>query len=316
MKKYLYLLLVISTVCKAQTKPAKVNAAVKTAPIAQPAIPEGNPARDNVAIYPFSCATGFDYDYAESVGTAIEAGFVRSQRFNVVERSRFRAINKEERFKEANTAELVKVASKFGAKYIITGHITGANTGELYSSYDHKFQGYQTSVSVAFKIIEVETGLIKVSESMSIAGTGGSTSLAKGMAYASIDGITRKLIAANFPQRFKFMAIGTTAVKKKVQVLTTFKFWGGSDNGIKAGDVLEVYYLTYVINPANQRRVEEKNSLGLATVIAVNSGGTASCEVYKPQKFGLQMLEMATKTPELMVIEYTGGGKPRGFFDL
>ena len=276
----------------------------------------GDPTKDNVAIYPFTSASGFEYDYAESVGTAIEAGFVRSVRFNVVERNRFGAISKEERFKEANTSDLVKMAVKFGAKYIITGHITGANTGELYSSYDHKFQGYQTSISVAFKIIEVETSLIKVSESMNIVGQGGSTALAKGNAYGSIDGITRKLIAANFPQRFKFMALGTTEVKKKQQVLTSFKFWGGADNGVKVGDIVEIYYLSYVTNPATNKQVEEKNSVGIATITAVNSGSTSSCEVYKPQKYGAQMLDLATKTPNLMVIEYTGGSRPRGFFDF
>lgn len=307
---------------KPSAPPVKpITAAASPADPQPPVVPavkpvSAEPGKDNVAIYPFTCATGFDYDYAESVGTAIEAGFVRSVRFNVVERNRFGSINKEERFKEANTADLVRIAAKFGAKYIITGHITGANTGELYSSYDHKFQGYQTSISVAFKIIEVETSLIKVSESMSIVGQGGSTSLAKGNAYASIDIITRKLIAANFPQRFKFMSVLATDVRKKHDVLVSFKFWGGADNGVKVGDVVEIYNLSYVTNPATHQQVEEKNSVGMATITAVNSGSTASCEVYKPQKYGAQLLELAAKTPELMIIEYTGGSKPRGFFDF
>lgn len=321
-------LLISASLTLAQSKSKKTGSSPKAAaPVAQPAAVTatdpappaavaGVPAKDNVAIYPFTSATGFDYDYAESVGTAVESGFVRSQRFNVVERNRFGVISKEEKFKEANTAEIVRLAAKFGARYIITGHITGAATGELYSSYDHKFEGYQTSISIAFKIIEVETSLIKVSESMNIAGQGGSTALAKGAAYASIDGITRKLIAANFPQRFKFMSIGATEVKKKQQVLTSFKFWGGADNGIKVGDVVEIYSLSYVTNPATHRQVEEKNSLGIATITAVNSGSTSSCEVYKPQKYGAQLLDVVTKTPDLVVVEYTGGSKPRGFFDF
>lgn len=329
MKQFLLLLTGIALLnlsLQAQTKTKKQTSApvAKTsgttavtpaaAPAASPVL--GDPGKDNVAIYPFTSAAGFVYDYAEGVGSAVEAGFVRSVRFNVVERNRFGAISKEERFKEVNTSDLVKVAAKFGAKYIITGHITGANTGEVYSTYDHKFQGYQTTISVAFKIIEVESSLIKVSESMNIVGQGATSALSKGNAFASIDGITRRLIAANFPQRFKFMSVGTTEVMKKQQVLTTFKFWGGADNGVKVGDVVEVYYLTYVTNPATNRQVEEKNNIGIATITAVNSGSTASCIVYKPQKYGAKMLELVNKDTGLIIIEYTGGSKPRGFFDF
>lgn len=324
--KLTVLIISLSTAGYAQQKTAKAGIKRNTASQAAPGVQNqpqqvqaspvsGDPAKDNVAIYPFTSATGYDYEYAQSVGNAVESGFVRSARFNVVERNRFGSIKQEERFKEVNTDNIVKLAAKFGAKYIITGHITGANTGETYSNYDHKFTGYQTSISLAFKIIEVETGLIKATESINISGSGGSTAIAKGNAFASIDGITRRLIAGNFPQRFKFMAVGATEVRKKQQVLSTFKIWGGSDNGIKAGDLVEVYYLNYIVNPATGKKIEERNNIGFATITAINSGSTSSCEVYKPQKYGAQMLEAVTKTPDMVVIEYTGGLKPKGFFE-
>ncbi|RZA01343.1 MAG: hypothetical protein EOO68_10475 [Moraxellaceae bacterium] len=275
----------------------------------------GDPSKDVVAIYPFTSAQGYDYDYAQSVGNAVEAGFVRSARFNVVERNRFGSIKSEEMFQEVNTSNIVKVAAKLGAKYIITGHITGANTGETYDS-NNKFSGYQTSISVAFKIIEVESSLIRISESLIITGRGGSTATAKGAAYASIDGITRRVIAASFPQRFKFMSAGTVETKKTVTILYTFKFWGGSDNGIKPGDAVEIYLLSYATNPTTGKKVEERTNLGIATITAVNSGSTSTCEVYRPKKFGAQIQEAITKTPDLVVIEYSGGQKPKGFWDL
>jgi curli biogenesis system outer membrane secretion channel CsgG len=316
-----FLFLMAGTQSFAQVK-AKKPAPKPTAkaPVAAP-VPEekpiaGDPSKDNVAIYPFTSAAGYDYDYAESVGNAIESGFVRSTRFNVVERNRFGSISQEERFKEVNTDNVVRAAAKLGAKYIITGYVTGANINSVYNTYDHQLQGYQASISVSFKIIEVESSLIKTSESINIVGSGGTPALAKGSAYASIDEITRRIIASNFPQRFKFMSVGTTEIKKKVPVLTTFKFWGGSDNGVKVGDAVEVYILSYVTNPSTNKQVEEKNSLGIATITAVNSGSTSTCEVYKPQKYGAQMLDAITKSPDLVTIEYTGGVKPRGFFDF
>ncbi|WP_352432884.1 CsgG/HfaB family protein [Mucilaginibacter sp. PAMB04168] len=276
----------------------------------------GDPSKDNVAIYPFTSATGYDYDYAQSVGNAVESGFVRSTRFNVAERNRFGAISAEERFKEVNTDNVVKIAAKLGAKYIITGHITGASSNPVYNSYDHKLQSYQTTISLSFKIIEVQTSLIKVAESINIIGSGGTTALSKGNAYASIDGITRRLIAAYFPQRFKFMAVGEKEMKKKQEVLKSFKIWGGSDHGIKPGDAVEIYILNYVRNPATGKQVEERTNLGIATITAINSGTTATCEVYRPGKYGAQMLEVINKSPDMVVIEYTGGAKPKSFWDL
>lgn len=303
---------------KSSVKTATKNT-VSPAPVKQPE-PEikpvlAEPGKEVVAIYPFTSASGYDYSYAQSVGNAIESGFVRSVRFNVVERSRFGAISQEERFKEANTTNVVKVAAKFGAKYIITGFITGASTNEIYDN-EHKFSGYQTSISVAFKIIEVETSLIKASEPIIITGKGGSEAVAKGNAYSSIDEITRRIIASYFPQGFKLMSIASTEIKKKQEVLSTFKFWGGSENGVKVGDVVEIYLLNYIVNPQTNRKVEERTNIGFATVIATNSGTSSTCSVYKPQKFGAQLLNTFKTTPDLVVISYSGGAKPRGFFDF
>ena len=321
---FLLLVTVISSDCLAQQRtkhqpPRKPVAEAAPAPQPEEAkVPPvaGDPSKDNVAIYPFTVASGFDYEYAQSVGNAVESGFVRSTRFNVLERSRFGSIKEEERFKEVNTDNVVRQAAKFGAKYVVTGHITGAATSPVYNSYDHSLGGYQTSISLAFKIIEVETGLIKVAENLNITGSAGSETQAKGNAIAKIDGITRNIIASYFPQKFKFMAIGATEVKKKQNVLTTFKFWGGSDNGIKPGDVVEVYFINYAVNPSTNKKVEEKNNIGWATITAINSGSTATCEVYKPQKYGAAMLEAVNKTPDLVVIEYTGHDRPRNFFGL
>jgi len=278
--------------------------------------PVANPSgKDVVAIYPFTSATGYEYDYAESVGNAIESGFVRSNRFTVVERNRFGAMKDEDRFKEANTADVVRVAARFGAKFIVTGHITGASTGTLHDPQG-RFSGYQTSISLSFKIIEVSSGEIKVTESLNLAGSGGSTPAAKGAAYGSIDGITRRIIASYFPQRFPFMAVLTKDTKKRQgEILTSFKIWGGSDQGLKVGDMVEVYSLSEIMNPVTHKMVQEKQLVGAAEVAAINSGTTATCTVYKPGKYGKPLLDLVTASPDKVAVEYTGGVKPKSFWD-
>jgi len=272
------------------------------------------PGKEIVAIYPFTTSRGYDYEYAQSVGNAVEAGFVKSSRFTVVERTRFGSIKTEERFQEVNTSSIVKVASKFGAKYIVSGHITGANTGELHDSQG-KFTGYQTSISVAFKIIDVETSQIKVTENLNLAGSGGSTASSVGSAYSSIDGVTRRVIASYFPQRFPFMAIVAKETKKKEEQLTAFKIWGGSDHGLKAGDMVEIYVVTEVMNPATKKKISEKQLVGAAEISQINSGTTATCTVFKPRKYGKALLDLVSGTPEIIAIEYTGGQRPKSFWD-
>ncbi len=270
--------------------------------------------KDVIAIYPFTTASGYDYEYAQSVGNAVESGFVKSNRFTVVERSRFGSIRNEERFKEVNTTEVVKAASKFGAKFIVVGHITGVTTGSTVDNQG-RFSGYQTSISVAFKIIDVETGQIKVTESLNLSGGGGSTATAKGNAYNSIDGVTRRVIASYFPQRFPFMAILSKDTKKKEEILTSFKIWGGSDQGLKAGDMVEVYVLSEVLNPATKKMIEEKQFICAAQVSAINSGTTSTCMVWRPRKYGKALLDLVNGTPEKVVVEFTGNVRPPSFWD-
>ncbi|MGI4728755.1 MAG: hypothetical protein ACRYGB_09305 [Janthinobacterium lividum] len=112
------------------------------------------------------------------------------------------------------------------------------------------------------------------------------------------------------------MSIASTEIKKKQEVLSTFKIWGGSENGVKVRDVVEIYLLNYIVNPQTNKKVEERTNIGYATVIATNSGTSSTCSVYKPQKFGAQLLNTFKTTPDLVVISYSGGSKPRGFFDF
>lgn len=292
----------------AQTKETKDEPTENYQPVV------GEPGKDVIAVYPFTTARGYDYVYAQSVGNAVEAGFVKSNRFTVVERSRFGQIKSEERFEEVNTSQVVKIASKLGAKFIVTGHVTGVSTGETHDTQG-KFTGYQTSISVAFKIIDVESGQIKVTESLTPGGQGGSTASSIGYAYADIDGIPRRIIASYFPQRFPFMAIVSKEEKKKETVLTAFKIWGGSDHGLKKGDMVEVYVLSQVMNPTTRKMVTEKQLVGAAQIAEINSGTTSTCAVWKARKYGKTMLDLMSSTPDKVAIEYTGGARPASFWD-
>jgi hypothetical protein len=273
------------------------------------------PDREVTAIYHFTSARDYAYDYAESIGNAVEAGFVKSNRFTVVERSRFGQIKEEEKFKEANTSRLVKLGAKFGARYIVLGHVVGVSTGS--GSKNTVLTGtvleHNANITFALKIVEVETGQITVSESIGITGTSSqSEGAALGEAYTQIDGKVRQFINNYFPQRFAFMELVEKDARKNFTKV--IKIWGGSDQGLKANDVVEIYKISHATHPVTKKKVESKQLIGKARIMEVNGTSIATCKVLNPGKDGLAIQELLDSQPEIMVIEYSGRVRSASLF--
>lgn len=267
-------------------------------------------AREVIAIYHFTTARDYSYDYAVGVGNAVEAGVLRSNRFTVVERSRFGSISDEERFKEANTSEVVRKASKLGAKTIITGHIIGISRGDLVSGGTPTGKEY-VEISLSFKIIDVGSGEIKMSESVRGRGEGKNYAEAAQNAYGSVDKIIRAHVANYLPQRFRFMSIVSTGTKKGVAYLDKFKIWAGSDDGIKPEDVVEIYRITTLTNPNTGKKVEEKALLAQARIAEVNGAATATCQLIGGKQSGITALDAINKDASNIIFEYKGNWHER-----
>lgn len=326
MKKRLFLLAALGTLGLAnaqsrQTAPVKKPQADLVSAAEEPPVREekivAEPGKEVVAVYHFTSARDYSYDYAVGVGNAVEGGFVRSTRFTVVERNRFGTLKEEDKFKEANTSELVAKASRFGAKTIVTGHIVGVSHGDLVNAQNQRTGNEYADISLSFKIIDVESGQIKMSEVIRGRGEGNTSAEAYQNAYLSIDKLMRSYIGTYLPQRFKFMSIGDKEKKKDYEYLKTFKIWGGADNGLKAGDVVERYTLSYIVNPNNNKKVEEKKLLAQANIIEVNSGSTATCAVINPKNYKGDLLSAVAAQPESIVVEYKGNWyqKPKSFWE-
>lgn len=312
---FLAAFLCLSSMCAfAQTKPKKqIPATIAQPPVVLPTAPpeetikpiKAEPGKDIVAIYPFTTSRDYTYDYALSVGNAVEAGFVRSGRFTVVERNRFGSVLDEDRFKEANTADIVKKAARFGAKTIVTGHVVGVSHGDVLDYNNRPSGNVYVEVSLSFKIIDVETGVIKMSEIIRGKGVEKNNTAAQQNAYITIDQMVRRYVNFYLPQRFKFMSVVATGTRKKQEYLDKFKIWGGSDNGLNVGDVIEIYSVNFLTNPDSKQQVEEKQLLAQANITEINSGSTATCTIIDGSKKGQPVLALSA-TPEKLVIEYKG----------
>lgn len=266
--------------------------------------------KEVVAVYHFTSAYGY-YDYALETGNAIEAGILRSGRFTVVERNRFASIKQEERFKEANTSEIVKQASKLGAKTIVTGHVVGISQGDLVDSYG-KYTGKQyVEISLSFKIIDVVSSEIKKSELIRGRGEGKTKAEALQNAYLVIDHLGRAQIGSYLPQVFNFMSVVEVDKRRNGEYLKSFKIWAGSKDGIRINDVVEVSYVTYLTNPNTGKKVEERTLLGQAKIDEVHGEGSSTCSLIDHKKTGQQILEAIKQNPESVILEYKGNWHER-----
>ncbi|HRO42826.1 MAG TPA: CsgG/HfaB family protein [Flavipsychrobacter sp.] len=270
------------------------------------ALSQSKPTKDAVAIYHFTTSRDYSYDYALGVGNAVEAGVLKSNRFRVVERNRFGLIKEEDKFKEANTTELVSKAGKLGAKIIITGHVTGVSRGNVVNSSNVATGNEYVDISLSFKLVDVASGEIVKSEIVRGEGKGKNYAEAAQYAYVSISDIIRAHIGAYLPQRFKYMSTVSTGTKKRGEYLDKFKIWGGSDDGLQINDVVDIYSVSYLTNPNTNQKVEEKQSLGKANVLEINSGSTATCRMIDGPRNGVAILQAIKNSADNLVIEYKG----------
>lgn len=261
--------------------------------------------KETIAIYPFTSARGY-WDYALEVGNAVEAGVLRSNRFTVVERNRFASISEEERFKEVNTSDIVEQASKFGATTIVTGHVVGVSQGDLVDSQGKLTGNEYVEISLSFKILDVQTSQIMKSELLRGRGEGGTKAAALQKAYQVIDRLGRAQIGDYLPQQFDFMDVVETDTRKEVEYLKRFKVWGGSADGLRAEDVIEVQLITKVTNPRSGQVIEEKQLLGQAKIDEVNGESTSTCTLINHRKTGEKILGLIKTNPESIRFEYKG----------
>lgn len=267
---------------------------------------QGTAPKEVIAIYHFTTARDYSYDYAIGVGNAVEAGVLRSGRFTVVERSRFGSIADEERFKEANTSDIVRKASKLGAKAIITGHVVGVSRGDIVSSGGERSGKEYVEMSLSFKITDVASSEIRKSEIVSGRGEGKNYTEAAQNAYISVDKIIRAHVAAYLPQRFKFMSVVSTGTKKETEYLDKFKIWAGSDDGLKPSDIIDIYKVTMLTNPNTGKKVEEKTLLAQAKVNEVNGGSSSTCQLIDAKRKGAPLLAEINGNPTGIAFEFQG----------
>ena len=158
----------------------------------------------------------------------------------------------------------------------------------------------------------METGSILKDEPILGSGKGNTPSEAMHESYIDMDKKSRIFVAEYLPQRFGYAS--DVEVDKKNR-LKKFKIWGGSDQGLKEKDVVEIYRLSYTVSPKG-KKIEEKKLVGTAKIIEINSTESCTCELQKSGDIGESLLNEIKTNPQSIVFEYKGTAKSAGLFGL
>lgn len=248
----------------------------------------------SIGVIPFSSK------YSEGVNTTIEESvtnsFAKTKRFDMVSRSQMEALKKERELQKSEDfmdGSFIAQSKNLGAQYLVAGNINAASASQenTRNSKGETITTYDASISLALKIIDIETGKIIASEILNTKADKGLLSLkswgdavtgktpqntteAFAVAVKDIEKEIDKFVSANFPVSFAIVEIqevdGSGSAKK---ILVS----GGSAFGVKAKDKLAVVEVSEI--EVGGKKMSRKKPIGELRVLKVEDENFSVCEV-------------------------------------
>jgi len=243
-----------------------------------------------VGILPFTYVSGaVDYQHVNSIQETVINAFVKTRRFNIVDRSKTDALKKEKELQKTDDfidGSVVEQGRNLGAAYLVSGHIISAKAEAVRSDdgRGHVTITYKAKLSISLKVIDVASGQVIASETIEpksgsflgglfgIGATSETESITK--AIQKIEGKIDEFVANNFPVMFAIVEIQE---KDGQGGATKVLLAGGSGFGLKSGDKLKVVELTEV--EVYGKKLFRKKEIGELTVSAVEDENFSICSV-------------------------------------
>lgn len=242
--------------------------------------------KTGVGIMPFTYVAGAaNPQDVNSIQETVTNAFVKTKRFNIVDRSKMEFLKKEKELQKTEDfmdGAVIAQGANLGANFLISGHVISAASEQMRT--DEGTVTYKTKLSISLKVIDVETGQVISSETIepksgnSLLGAIGigASSTQSSMAKA-IRGVEEKVddfVNKNFPQSF---SIAEVQEKDNKGNATKLLIAGGSEFGLKKGDKLKVVELTEMI--INGKKIPRKKEIGELKIIKVEDENFSICSV-------------------------------------
>jgi TolB-like protein len=248
--------------------------------------------KTGVGIIPFTYVTGSaNLKDVYSIQETVTNAFVKTKRFNIVDRSKMDALKREKDLQKSEDfidGNVIQQGVSLGADYLISGHVIAAQAERMETAPDSRTGQvtitYKSKLSIALKVIDVATGQVIVSETIEPkAGSllGGMMGMAPSTPEAAItkaiSGIVGKVdefVGINFPVSFPIAEILEKDGKGSA---TKILIAGGSGFGLKKGDKLKV--VEVVDMEVNGKKLQRKKEIGELKVSKVDDESFSTCSV-------------------------------------
>ena len=228
---------------------------------------------------------GANYQDVVSIQEAVTNAFVKTKRFDIVDRSKMDELKKEKELQKTEDfidGKIITQGGNLGAQFLISGHVVSAIATE--ERGDSGSMGFKAKLSIVLKVIDVSTGQVIKSETIQPKGgsllgqlSGTAPKSAQGAISKAIQDIESKVdefVSINFPVSFDIAEInevdGGGNAKK---VLIT----GGSAFGLKKGDKLIV--VEVVEMEVNGKKMNRKKNIGELKIEKIEDENFSICSV-------------------------------------
>ena len=208
--------------------------------------------------------------------------FVKTKRFTIVDRAKMDSLNAEKELQKSEAfidGKTIETSKGLGAQYLISGNVNSASITESITNEGQKYYG--CTVTIVLKVINVSTGQVIASETIS---KGSGTALfsmpsdtaqdALNKAVKGLDVGIDKFVKTNFPVIFAIAEI--QEVNKKNEAKTVL-ISGGNAFGLKKGDKLKVVEIS--ILEVGGKKLERKKEIGELKINKVEDDNFSSCSV-------------------------------------
>lgn len=226
-----------------------------------------------------------------SIQETVTNAFVKTKRFNIVDRSKMDALKKEKDLQKSEDfidGTVIAQGVSLGANFLISGHVISAQAERMEtapsSTTGQITVTYKAKLSISLKVIDVATGQVVTSETIEPKGGsafGGMMGIAPSTPEAAISkaikGIEDKVdefVSKNFPVTFPIVEIQEKDSKGNA---TKIMIAGGSSFNLKKGDKLKVVEVSTI--EVNGKKLERKKEIGELKITKVEDENFSTCSV-------------------------------------
>jgi TolB-like protein len=248
--------------------------------------------KTGVGILPFTYVQGAASSQdVNSIQETVINAFVKTKRFNIVDRSKMDALKKEKDLQKSEDfidGSVIQQGISLGANFLISGHVISARAERMETAPDANTGAitvsYKAKLSITLKVIDVSTGQVVVSETiepkagstfggmMGVAPSTPEAAITK--AIKDIEGKVDEFVKINFPASFPIVEIQE---KGKKGDATLIMIAGGSAFNLQKGDKLKVVEVSMI--EVNGKKVERKKEIGEIKITKVEDENFSTCSV-------------------------------------